>query len=355
MGRFHFFNSFFSKISLGFFKEVAILQVLKCLTVKRFINIIQTSLSFFLSAILKKNIVWGYPIILNIEPTNTCNLHCPLCTTGSNNMTRPRGKLSFELFKNVLDQIGDKILYVTLYAQGEPFLNKDINKFIKYAKDKGVYVNTSTNAHFFTTKEQAVSVVKSGLDSMIISLDGVTQESFSYYRRGGELQTVLTGIKNLVKAKKEYNTRTPFLYLQFLVMKHNEHEIPEIKKLAKELDVNRLLIKTIQVHSLEEAKEWLPQNEKLKRYHVTSDSFTVKQGKGICPRPWLTTLIDWDGLVVPCCFDKNGEFPMGNVSTSDFDSVWSSKNYQNFRKKMVKNRNSIKICKNCNYGIGLFK
>ena len=125
--------------------------------------------------------------------------------------------------------------------------------------------------------------------------------------------------------------------------------------MAKELDVNRLLIKTIQVHSLEEAKEWLPQNEKLKRYHVTFDSFTVKQGKGICPRPWLTTLVDWDGLVVPCCFDKNGEFPMGNVSTSDFDSVWSSKNYQNFRKKMVKNRNSIKICKNCNYGIGLFK
>lgn len=336
-------------------KEVALYQVARSLTWRRLWNSLQISASFLLSAITRRNRVWGVPVILNVEPTNVCNLRCPLCVTGSMQMKRPYGRMDFEMFKKAVDPIADRLIYVTLYHQGEPYLNKDFNRFVRYAKDKGLYVTTSSNAHYFDEK-LAEEVVASGLDSMIISLDGVTQESYQHYRRGGDLKTVLEGIRNLVAAREKMKSHTPYLLLQFLVMKHNEREIEQMKELAGELKVDRLLIKTTQVMSREEAVEWLPTNEKYRRYKINETDFSVKQGKGICPRPWLTTLVDWDGQVVPCCFDKNGDFPMGDFRDgTGFQSIWRSEHYSRFRNAMLKDRNSLSICKNCNYGIGLFK
>jgi len=349
-----FRQSLLNKLNVGIGKEVAVSRVLKALTLKRIVNAVKILSSFLLSAVMKKNIVWGVPPILNIEPVNICNLKCPLCVTGSGQMKRPRGKMEFDVFKSVVDEIADRIIYITLYSQGEPYLNPRFNEFVAYAKTKGVYVNTSTNAHYFD-EQTAEATVKSGIDSMIISLDGVTQESYEHYRRGGDLQTVLDGIRNLVAAKQKLNSKTPYLFVQFLVMKHNEHEIPAIKKLARDLRVDRLLIKTTQVMTYEEALEWLPENDKYRRYTVTEKDFKVKKGTGACPRPWLTTLVDWDGLVVPCCFDKNGDHALGNVNGKSFTEIWESKKYRGFRTRLLRNRDSIEMCRNCNFGIGIFK
>ena len=345
----------FNKFKPGIGKEVAISQVLKALTLKRLWNATINTASFILSGVTKKNIVWGYPSIVNIEPTNICNLRCPLCITGSMQMKRPYGRMDFSNFKKFVDQVADKIIYITLYHQGEPYLNKQFNDMVAYAKSKGVYVATSTNAHFFTP-ELCEKIVESKLDSMIISLDGVTQGSYEKYRVLGNLDTVLDGIRNLVEAKRTLKRKTPYLFLQFLVMKQNEHEIPQVKKLVRELGVDRLLIKTTQVMTLEEAKEWLPESDKYRRYKLDENEFKAKQGQGVCPRLWMTTLVDWDGQVVPCCFDKNGEHAMGNLAGGeDFKSIWDNEHYNDFRKRMLTDRNSIDICSNCNYGIGLFK
>jgi radical SAM protein with 4Fe4S-binding SPASM domain len=338
-----------------FAREVALSQVLKSLTLKRVLNVVKISVSFLLSILFRREFVWGLPPILNVEPTNICNLKCPLCTTGCGQMERPPGRMNFDLFKKIVDEVADRIVYITLYHQGEPYLVKDFNRFVVYAKKQGVYVNTSTNAHFFTA-ENARNVVQSGLDSVIISLDGVTQETYEHYRTGGSLEKVLQGIRNLVAAKDELGSRTPYLFLQFLVMRHNEHEIPAIRRLARELRVDRLLIKTIQVNTHEEAREWLPHDERYRRYRVDQDGLRVKRGKGSCPRVWFTSLVDWDGQVVPCCFDKNGEYAMGDLNKGDtFERIWRSAKYSAFRKRMLKKRDSIDICQNCNYGIGLFK
>ncbi len=348
-------SSFINQLKPGIGKEVAIRQVIKTLTFKRIWNATINTASFVVSGISKKNVVWGYPPIVNVEPTNVCNLRCPLCVTGSMQMKRSYGRMNVEKFKTFIDQVADKIIYVTLYHQGEPYLHKEFNDMVTYAKSKGVYVTTSTNAHFFTP-ELAESVVKSKIDSMIISLDGVTQETYEKYRVLGKLDTVLEGIRNVVEAKQRLKSKVPYLFLQFLVMKQNEHEIPQVKALANELGVDRLLIKTTQVMTLDEAKEWLPENDKYRRYELTEEAFRVKQGQGVCPRVWMTTLIDWDGQVVPCCFDKNGEHALGHLDNGQsFDEIWKNEKYSDFRTRMLTNRNSIDICRNCNYGIGLFK
>jgi len=343
------------KVDWGIGQEVCIPQLLKSLTLRRVWNAAQILASFLLSAITKKNIVWGVPPILTIEPTNICNLRCPLCVTGNGSLERANGRMDFATYKRLIDELADRAIYVVLFHQGEPYLNREFNEFVAHAKQRGLYVTTSSNAHYFDP-QTAEATVKSGLDTIIISVDGATQESYSHYRVGGSLEKVLAGARNLAAAKKNLQSKTPYIYLQFIVMKHNEHELAAMEKLAETLGVDRFLRKTVQVETFEEAQEWLPAAESFRRYHLTHETFDVKSGgQGACPRPWLTTLVNWDGSVVPCCFDKNGRHLTGDMrAAKNFAAVWESKKYADFRQTLLADRPAIEMCRNCNQGIGLF-
>lgn len=347
--------SLLQKIDLGLGQEVSIRQLLKKLTLRRMWNAVQVLASFLLSALTKKNIVWGVPPILTIEPTNVCNLRCPLCVTGNGTMERANGRMDFSTYRRLIDELAERALYVVLFHQGEPYLNRQFNELVAYASRRGLYVTTSSNAHYFDAKT-AEATVAAGLDTIIISIDGATPETYSRYRVGGDLQKALDGTRQLVAAKKRLQRQTPYIYLQFIVMKHNEHELAAMEKLAVDLGVDRFLKKTVQVETLAEAQDWLPVAEKFRRYHLTAENFTIKNGgKGACPRPWLTTLVNWDGTVVPCCFDKNGYHVSGDMKTApDFAAIWKSEAAEEFRETLLNRRATIDMCRNCNQGIGLF-
>lgn len=336
--------------------ELLLGKLIQALTFRRLLNIVKTGTSFLLSAILKKNIVWGIPATLTIEPTNVCNLKCPLCTTGSGEMERVTGKMSTETFEEIMKKMGDDIFFLLIYHQGEPYINKHFFDFIRIAKEKKIYVTTSTNGHYFTD-ENIAATIESGLDSMIVSVDGVTQESFEKYRVGGNLQKVIDGTKNLIQERKKRKSRTPNVALQFLVMKHNESEIESVHELAKKIGADRVLIKNIEVRSYKEALDWLPNEKAFRRYEITENDFIVKgqSEKQACSRPWMSTLVNWDGTFVPCCFDKNGRYPMGNIHKSaKMDEIWNGDAITDFRKKLLQDRKQIDICANCNMGFGSF-
>jgi len=338
-----------------YINELLLGRLLRSLTWRRIGNIVKTSLSFFLSALRKKPLVWGIPPVLTIEPTNMCNLHCPLCTTGSGEMQRVAGRMSPSTFQAIMDKMGDDIFFLLVYHQGEPYMNKHFFDFVHLAKKKNIYVTTSTNGHYFTD-QNIQKTLDCGLDSMIVSVDGSDQKSYEKYRVGGNLDRVLSGTQKLVAARRQRKLRTPNVALQFLVMKHNEHQIGEVKKLADRLEVDRLLIKNIEVRSLQEAGEWLPENEKFRRYDYSGDDYVVKgAGKESCTRPWLSTLINWDGSFVPCCFDKNGRYTMGNIrENGDLAGVWKGSAFNRFRSQLLADRGQIDICRNCNQGFGSF-
>ena len=336
--------------------ELLLDRLIRALTFRRFLNLIKTGTSFLLSALLEKPIVWGIPPTMTIEPTNICNLKCPLCTTGAGEMERSAGKMSLETFAALMDKMGDDIFFLLIYHQGEPYINKHFFDFVRLAKEKNIYVTTSTNGHYFTD-ENIKQTIESGLDSMIVSIDGVTQKSFEKYRVGGNLEKVVSGTKKMMQEKKIRKSRTPNVALQFLVMKHNESEIEEVRKLGKEMGVDRVLIKNIEVRSFDEALEWLPQEKSFRRYDVTENEFIIKgnNNKKSCSRPWMSTLINWDGTFVPCCFDKNGQYPMGNVhKVSDIEEIWRGDSISEFRNKLLEDRKQIDICRNCNMGFGSF-
>jgi MoaA/NifB/PqqE/SkfB family radical SAM enzyme len=324
-------------------------NIVRHLTVLRVWNMLQLYLSFWLSRLFKKALVFGQPYSCSIEPTTACNLGCPECPSGLKQFTRPTGRLSIAQNQHILDELGKRLFYVNYYFQGEPFLNPDMLSFVREAKKRNIYTATSTNAHFITS-QKALEIVDSGLDRLIISIDGLTQETYENYRVHGKLSKVLEGTKHLVDAKKQRNASTPHLIFQFLVVRANEHEVHQVFELAADMGVDEVRIKTAQVYDYENGNPLLPENEKYSRYVRMKDGrYRLKGETGNhCWRMWSSCVFTWDARVVPCCFDKDAQFQLG--SAENFTEVWKSKPYQDFRTALLIKRQSISICNNCSEG-----
>jgi radical SAM protein with 4Fe4S-binding SPASM domain len=297
------------------------------------------------------------PISISFEPTTSCNLRCPECPSGLREFTRPTGMLQQDFFQETIDDIAPDLLYLIFYFQGEPYLNPQFLDMVKYANEKGIYTATSTNAHYLTD-EKAKKTVESGLDRLIISIDGTSQEVYQQYRVGGKLDKVLEGARNIVKWKKELKSKTPFVFFQFLVVKPNEHQIAEIKALGKEIGVDQVRFKTAQVYNFEEDPNGLiPVNNKYSRYKMGAvGKMKVKSGlKNYCWKLWHANVITWDGLVVPCCFDKDAMHQLGNLKRQSFRETWKNSNYHQFRTELLNSRKNIDICSNCSEGLSVWE
>ena len=333
------------------------INFLSKISFRRAINAAKVLTSYRLSRLTGKAIQWGYPISVSFEPTTSCNLRCPECPSGLREFTRPTGMLQKDFFRQTIDEIHKELLYLIFYFQGEPFLNKDFLEMVKYAHDKGIYTATSTNAHYLTD-ENAKKTVESGLDRLIISIDGTTQDVYQQYRVGGKLDKVLEGAKNIVKWKKELKSKTPFILFQFLVVKPNEHQIEAVKQLGKEIGVDQVRFKTAQVYDFEnDPHQLIPTSDKYSRYRIGKDGkMQSKSGMGNhCWKLWHQNVITWDGLVVPCCFDKDAMHQLGNLKMQSFKAVWNNDNYRQFRKELMTSRKNIDICANCSEGLKVWE
>lgn len=328
------------------------INLISKLTVRRAWNAGKVLGSFYLSKWTRKPIQWGMPVTISFEPTTSCNLRCPECPSGLRAFTRPTGMLEDNFFKQTIDQLSSELMYLVFYFQGEPYLNPGFLKMVKYASSKGIYTATSTNAHYLTD-ENARSTVESGLDRLIISIDGTTQEVYQQYRVGGKLAKVIQGTKNIVAWKKKLKSRTPYIFFQFLVVKPNEHQVEEIKLLAKECGVEDVRYKTAQVYDYEnDPNQLIPVNNKYSRYKKDPDgNYKLKNSlSNHCWRLWKGTVITWDGLVVPCCFDKDAKHKMGDLKGHSFKEIWHKHEYVQFRKQILSSRRNIDICSNCSEG-----
>jgi len=254
----------------------------------------------------------------------------------------------FNDFKKIIDETSTHLIYLMLYFQGEPFLNKHTLEMIKYAHSKRLYVMTSTNAQTID-ESLAKGIVESGLDRIIISMDGVTEEAYTAYRTGGTLNKVTDAIKYLSRYKRELHSKTPFVEVQFLVLKSNEHQIEKAKELVNQLNADKLSFKTAQIYDIDANDALLPVNNKFSRYAKNKDGHYIlkKKIKNSCYKMWSTAVITWDGQMVPCCYDKDGAFSFGNVKEDAIKKIWKSEAYNKFRNSILKNRKGIEMCRNC--------
>jgi radical SAM protein with 4Fe4S-binding SPASM domain len=321
------------------------------LTFRRVYNFLLVAGSYLASKWLKKNLHRGNPVALSFEPTTSCNLRCPECPSGLRSFTRPTGMLDPGFFKKVIDEVDRDLLYLIFYFQGEPYLNPSFLELVQYAVSRKIYTATSTNAHYLTD-ENARKTVASGLDRLIISIDGTTQETYESYRVGGQLEKVLEGTRNIIRWKKELKSQTPHVIFQFLVVKPNEHQIAEVEKLAREIGVDEVAFKTAQIYDYENGSELIPENQKYSRYRkISNGKWEIKNNLlNHCWKLWHSCVITWDGKVVPCCFDKDAEYVMGELKNNSFKEIWTNKNYFEFRSSVLRSRQEIEMCKNCTEG-----
>ena len=327
------------------------LNFISKLTPRRIWNGVKVVSSFYNAKFTGKSSQWGLPFSISFEPTTSCNLRCPECPSGLRSFTRPTGMLEGDLFKRTIDELSDTLLYLIFYFQGEPYLHPQFLDLVGYAVKKKIYTATSTNAHYLTDAN-AKKTVESGLDRLIISIDGTSQETYEQYRVGGNLEKVIEGTKNIIKWKKQLNSSTPHVIFQFLVVKPNEHQIAEVHQLAKDLGVDEVGLKTAQIYDYEQGSELIPTIEKYTRYRKQADgTYKIKNNFiNHCWKMWHSCVITWDGLVVPCCFDKDAHYRMGDVKTQTFRDLWFGESYRKFRKTLIRSRSEIEMCKNCTEG-----
>ncbi len=325
---------------------------LKTISFRKIINGFLLRVSYLFSRISGKYMHWGQPESLSIEPTNLCNLKCPECPSGNNNLTRPRLFLSLEKFKTLIDENYQTLSYLQLFFQGEPFLHPKLFELLSYVTAKKIYTVTSTNGLFLTVGN-CEKLINSGLQRIIISVDGTTHETYEKYRVGGNLDTVLSGIENLSAARRTLKSQTPFIILQFVVFKTNEHQIDDIKKLSKKLGIDKLNIKSAQIDNFEKGNPMIPENEKYSRYRKQSDGNYLlnRNPKFKCKRIWNGSVVSADLKLLPCCFDKNGNYTYADLIDESVQSSWKSTTAKLFRKKVWENFNGFKICRNCTEGL----
>ena len=326
------------------------LNYISKLTPRRVANGTQVLSSYFYSKSTGKATHSGLPLSISIEPTTSCNLRCPECPSGLRSFTRPTGMLQEELFKNTIDQLAGTLTYLVFYFQGEPYLHPQFLSLVQYAAQKKIYTATSTNAHYLTDAN-AKKTVESGLDRLIISLDGTTQETYESYRVGGKLEKVIEGAKNVLRWKKELKSLTPHVIFQFLVVKPNEHQIDDVKKLGRELGVE-VALKTAQIYDYEHGSDLIPSLDKYSRYRKDSNGlYSIKnEWMNHCWKMWHSCVITWDGKVVPCCFDKDAHYVLGDLTKNSFREIWNGEKYQDFRESLLRSRDEIEMCRNCTEG-----
>lgn len=323
-------------------------RFLRILTPYRIFNLVGVYLGYVVSSITKTVNLWGKPYSLSIEPTNHCNLKCPECPSGNDDLGRKRGYMDMGLYQKVLDEAAVHLVWLMLYFQGEPFLHSDLTAMVRYAKRKNVYTCISTNGHFLSI-QVCREIIHSGTDRLIISLDGSDQETYEKYRIKGNLQKVKEGIEKLSAEKRKMHAKNPLIVIQCLVFKHNQYQLKDIKKMATQLGADYVIFKSAQIYNYKNKKSVIPDKKKYSRYNPNADgSFYPKNKfKNRCFRIWNSCIITFDGKMLPCCFDKKGEYPLADLSKQNFADGWRSRAFYAFRKKILRNRKGVAICRNC--------
>lgn len=324
---------------------------MRTLTGRKLWNFAKIYASFYYSRWKKASFHRGMPIKVGFEPTTFCNLRCPECPSGLRSFTRPTGMSDLDLFKGTVDQLHKELIYMLLYFQGEPYLNPNFLQMARYASEKGIYTATSTNGHYLTEKK-AKETIESGISEVLVSIDGTTQETYESYRVGGDLEKVKEGVRNLVAARAELKSLTPYIFIQFLVVKPNEHQIADIELLGKELGVDKVVFKTAQIYDYEHGSDLIPTQDKYSRYALQKDgTYHIKNTlDNQCWKLWHGAEITWDGKVLPCCFDKDAQYEMGSLQDQDFIDIWRNPAYDDFRSRLLHSRKEIDICQNCSEG-----
>lgn len=299
---------------------------------------------------------WGMPTILQVEPTSRCNLHCRVCPVGTG-LGRGSGDMAPALFQRIVDEAREYALLMLFWDWGEPFLHPDACDMIAYARAAGLRVIASTNGHVFADPRRADQVVSSGLDVLVFSVDGITQETYQHYRAAGNLDKVIAGVRNVVDAKRRRGAMAPLVNLRFIVMRHNEHEIPRLKDFAAGLGVDALALRKF--HAVPDPRmrsswaeaDFVPTRPEYQLPVLTPGTLLpVRARANPCRNLWNCPTIHWNGTLCSCFMDWNERRPLGVIGPQSLREIWHGKTYRELRTRFRRGWRDDPLCGECALG-----
>ncbi|MBR1878248.1 MAG: SPASM domain-containing protein [Paludibacteraceae bacterium] len=311
----------------------------------RFINALRCYAGYALSLGGHVRVSHG-PVFVSVEPASVCQLHCPECPVafGANGKTASAPMMPEEVWQRTLAEISPYAFTVQFYFQGEPLLHKALPEMIRQAHAEGLYTIVSTNAQALTPN-LAEALVGAGLSRIIVSMDGLTQETYSTYRIGGSLQQCTDALRYLRAAKERRKARIT-IELQCLRLRTNEHEWDELKRMYRTLGADRLTLKTAQLYNYADGHPLMPADLRYSRYIKGSDGhYHRKPRRKKCLRVWSGCVITTEGEVLPCCYDKAHAHAYGNIMNTPIRELFANDKASAFRRQAWQEQPSI--CREC--------
>jgi radical SAM protein with 4Fe4S-binding SPASM domain len=309
---------------------------------------------------LPKSLKPPYPHTITIDPLDSCNLKCPLCPSGLGILNDRPTVMSIDTFKLIVRKI-PRIDHLCLFNWGEPFLNPAVFKMIRYAAEKNIGVTIHSNFSLKKHDDFFINILESGLDTLVISLDGTSPQSYSRYRIGGDFNLVLSNIKKLVKMKKDLGYKSPLIIWKFIVNRFNENEIAHAKYMANQLGIefetsclglsDDLPGVTLADPIQQRKRYWLPENKKYRHLHYRNE-YKKPLMNSSCPQLFETMVINPDGKVFPCCWVTNWEHAFGDLKKESFEDIWHNSKYRYSRSLFSKEEyygpDKKTVCSFCN-------
>ncbi len=291
------------------------------------------------------------PVHVLIEPTNACNARCPICETGNQSMERRTGMLDFTAYKRLIDDIWPTTANLLFYYMGEPFLNRHAYDMIRYARERGIAVETCTNGDLVDAK----GVIYSDINKISFQIGGMDNKTHQIYRVRSDLAKVRKNLYALVEERRRHPESNVQIEVGFIVMRHNEHQVGDFLRWTAELGVQANVIDPC-VRSVLEGHAFLPRDRKYWFYDEEAFERGVLKPKVVpdneCGWIWNSIQLNWNGDAVPCCRDPNGHHVFGNVFEKGLGAVFNGEKARAFRRQVLTAQGDIDICRLCS-GYGL--
>ncbi len=300
------------------------------------------------SAALRTDRAFGRPVHVSIEPTNICNLRCPVCETGDGTLGRRGGHMEIDAFRHVVDSMEDHLNVLYFYFMGEPFLVKNAYEMVEHASSKNIWVDTCTNGEFVDAK----NLIDSGIGRVSFQIGGMTQETHETYRVRGNLDRSLANLEACIEEKRRRPDARTQLKVGFIVMHHNEHEVDQFIRYAEDIGVDGYEVVCPCARNMEQANQFLTKDPNYWIYDRDSYDRGILRPTDLsdhyCEWLYFTTTIQVNGDVVPCCRDPRGNYVLGNVFEQDFvEEIWNGPSYRDFRHTVANNQKDSGLCSLC--------
>lgn len=294
---------------------------------------------------------WSRPLHMQFEFTSFCNLHCPVCPTGTRELERPVRSMEPELFSKVFDEVGPYLLTASLWGWGESILHPALRDMLRIARNHDIVTFLSTNGQHLGRDSITNAILEFPPSYLIVAIDGLTDETNSRFRVGAKLDPILEAVRRLAELKKKRKQQLPVLHMRFMVMEHNEHELPDVASFAASHGFDMLTLRTL---SIIDSNTGNQAHAELKPRDAGYSAYEYDQGERIrkndfvCMQPFWYPSVFSDGKLVSCEQDFNASRASGMIGDDQsFTDLWNNDISARVRKTVRDEPDELSFCRNC--------